>query len=100
MGPERAAMAVRFGKNDNKIQGEDETQGNMKERDEEDRERFRRMTERVTDCQGKNHLNQTTTKTEGMGQAESQAETMSGLEPPRLAEGNRPVVGEDIKGQY
>ena len=97
MGPERAAMAVRFGKNDNKIQGEDETQGNMKERDEEDRERFRRMTERVTDCQGKNHLNQTTTKTEGMGQAESQAETMSGLEPPRLAEGNRPVVGEDIK---
>ena len=37
MGPERAAMAVRFGKNDNKIQGEDETQGNMRERDEEDR---------------------------------------------------------------
>ena len=63
---------------------------------------FKRGTEQVTDCQGKSNINKKkdvdiSTTLGSMGQEALQNERMIGLEPPKLNEGDRPVVGEDIK---
>ena len=100
-------MAMTFGQDDSGIQG---LEGRERERTEGetienagDGERFRKATERVTECQGKCHVNNETSDgstaamSEAMGQGVSQEERMMGLEPPRLNNCDRLVVGNEIK---
>ena len=100
-------MAMTFGKNDSERQGLEGREREKTERETNenagDRGRFRKATERVTECQGKCHASietsdeSTAAMNEEMGQGGSQEERMMGLEPPRLNNCDRPVVGNDIK---
>ena len=85
MGPERATMALTFGKANSGTQGREGREHVRTERDTnengDERERFKKATERVTECQGKNKniniemiCDSTSATTEGMGQGGSQEE--------------------------
>jgi hypothetical protein len=100
-------MALTYGRQHSKIQGgarggREEIGGNGNEKAEEV-QRFKIAAERVTDCQGKNSIVQKTetlqiTDTRELtGQAESHAEKSIGLEPPKLDNCDRPVIGDDVK---
>ena len=92
-------MALTYGRQQSKIQGgargRREGVGRNGNENAEDVQRFKNAAERVTDCQGKNNIVQKTR--ESTGQAESQAEKSTGLEPPKLDNCDRPVIGDDVK---
>ena len=95
-------MALTYGRADRERQERkrgqwDTTEDDITERENEERERFRRADERVTNCQGKNSISQEKINEEPIGISASRGEEMKGLEPPRLVEDNRPVVGNDVK---
>jgi len=102
-------MALSYEKRYSGIQGREVGQQERTDKEEkgtksaDGRGIFKKKTEQVTDCQGKSNINNNTknvsipTTMGTMGQEASQSEMMRGLEPPRLNEGDRTVVGEDIK---